>query len=427
MNFLFSKRFLPLFITQYLGAFNDNFLKNAILIMATFQLCKDSTQAGFIANFAAGCFILPYVLFSSLAGQVADKFDKAKVARVVKLIEIILMIGAAIGFYFASIPVLLAFLFLMGAQSTFFGPVKYSLLPIHLQSNELLKGNAVIGGGTYLAILTGVIAGGITVSIKNGIYYSGAVLFILAVLGYLASVKIPAAPPLDKDVKISWNLGKEIFNIVKYDIVQQKCVFCCVLSASMFWLAGSILVTQLPLYTRDVLGGNEFVCTLFFALFSIGVGVGAMLSTVLHKGKTCCSKYVFMAIVFMAIGVAFLAVISLFTNKQTEVLPLLKIYDNKLFITSVIAVLLIAICGGLWSVPIQALMQKSSKKKVLARVIAGNNIFGSFYMVMGAVISGLILKLNLTLGGVFVFTSICILASLIHVRVFFRKKNTRIK
>ena len=216
MNFLFSKRFTPLFITQYLGAFNDNFLKNAILIMATFQLCKDSTQAGFIANFAAGCFILPYVLFSSLAGQVADKFDKAKVARVVKLIEIILMIGAAIGFYFASIPILLTMLFLMGAQSTFFGPVKYSLLPIHLQSNELLKGNAVIGGGTYLAILTGVIAGGITVSIKNGIYYSGAVLFILAVLGYLASVKIPAAPPLDKDVKISWNLGKEIFNIVNF-------------------------------------------------------------------------------------------------------------------------------------------------------------------------------------------------------------------
>jgi MFS family permease len=134
-----------------------------------------------------------------------------------------------------------------------------------------------------------------------------------------------------------------------------------------------------------------------------------------------------MAILFMAIGVAFLAVISLFANKQTEVLPLLKIYDNKLFIISVIAVLLIAICGGLWSVPIQALMQKSSKKKVLARVIAGNNIFGSFYMVMGAVISGLILKLNLTLGGVFVFTSICILVSLIHVRVFFRKKNTRIK
>jgi acyl-[acyl-carrier-protein]-phospholipid O-acyltransferase/long-chain-fatty-acid--[acyl-carrier-protein] ligase len=423
MNFLFSKRFMPLFITQYLGAFNDNFLKNAILIMATFQLCKDSTQAGFIANFAAGCFILPYVLFSSLAGQVADKFDKAQVAKVVKLVEIILMIGAAIGFYFASIPVLLTMLFLMGAQSTFFGPVKYSLLPIHLQSNELLKGNAVIGGGTYLAILTGVIAGGITVSIKNGIYYSGGVLFLLAVIGFIASLKIPAAPALDKDVKISWNLGKEIFNIIKNDIVQQKYVFCCVLSASMFWLAGSILVTQLPLYTRDVLGGDEFVCTLFFALFSIGVGIGALLSTILHKGKTCCSKYVVMAIIFMAIGVAFLAGISFIADKQTIVLPLAKLYTNFLFIISVVAVLVIAICGGLWSVPIQALMQKSSKKKVLARVIAGNNIFGSFYMVMGAVISGLILKLNLTIGSVFIFTAISILIGLLNIRVFFRKKK----
>ena len=423
MNFIFSKRFMPLFVTQYLGAFNDNFLKNAILIMATFQLCKDSGQAGFIANFAAGCFILPYVLFSSLAGQVADKFDKAKVAKVVKLIEIILMIGAAVGFYFASIPVLLAMLFLMGTQSTFFGPVKYSLLPIHLKSNELLKGNAVIGGGTYLAILTGVIAGGITVSLKHGIIYSGVVLFSLALVGYLASLRIPDAPPLDKGVKISWNLGKEIFNIVKYDIVQQKCVFCCVLSASMFWLAGSILVTQLPLYTRDILGGNEFVCTLFFGLFSVGVGLGAMLSTVLNKGKTCCSKYVAMAIIFMAIGVALLAGISFFAEKQSQILPLIVVYKDKLFIISVIAVLLIAVCGGLWSVPIQALMQKSSKKKVLARVIAGNNIFGSFYMVVGAIVSGVILKLNLQLGSVFVFTSCCILFSLVHIKVFLRKKK----
>ena len=423
MNFVFSKNFMPLFITQYLGAFNDNFLKNAILIMATFQLCKDSAQAGFIANFAAGCFILPYVLFSSLAGQVADKFDKAMVAKVVKLIEIILMIGAAVGFYFASIPVLLAMLFLMGTQSTFFGPVKYSLLPILLKSNELLKGNAVIGGGTYLAILTGVIAGGITVSLKHGIIYSGVVLFSLALVGYLASLRIPDAPPLDKEVKISWNLGKEIFNIVKYDIVQQKCVFCCVLSASMFWLAGSILVTQLPLYTRDILGGNEFVCTLFFGLFSVGVGLGAMLSTVLHKGKTCCSKYVAMAIIFMAIGVALLAGISFFAEKQSQILPLIVVYKDKLFIISVIAVLLIAVCGGLWSVPIQALMQKSSKKKVLARVIAGNNIFGSFYMVVGAIVSGVILKLNLQLGSVFVFTSCCILFSLVHIKVFLRKKK----
>lgn len=395
MSFVFSRRFMPLFITQFFGAVNDNFLKNAMLIMITYQMGRSGSESGMLCNLAAGLFILPYFLFSSLAGQLSDRYDKAVFCRWIKLWEVCLMLLAGVGFRFRSLELLMIILFLMGAQSTFFSPAKYALLPTHLKPEELLSGNAWISGGTYLAILCGVIGGG--VAIYHGELISAAALIIMAVIGLAASCRIPTAPPVAGDRKINFNLFAETWNILVIDIWRNKVIRKCVYSVTIFWLAGSLLITLIPLFTKSCLGGNEMVCTFFFVLFSVGVGVGAAAANWILGGKTQINKKCIASILLMGSLTFYLAYLAGSLPYQPQLRPTAELLKTFLFYRVSLLLLLIAVCGGIWSVPLQAVMQKTAEPGKISRIIAGNNIVNSFYMAAGAVVSGLLLKMNVGL------------------------------
>ncbi|MBQ7394075.1 MAG: hypothetical protein IJV89_06990, partial [Lentisphaeria bacterium] len=213
---LFTKRrFMPLFVTQYTGAFNDNFLKCAILTMVTFLLSRDPARAGVLTNLAMALFILPFFLFSAAAGTWVDGTDKARCCRIVKYVEVFLMLLAVPALYFRWVEVLLILLFFMGTQSTFFGPAKFALLPQHLAGRELLAGNALVDAGTFIAILTGSIAGSLIVAIPGGSLWAGGVLVVLAVAGCIAARMIPAAPPAEAGLKVSWNILGNTFHLLR--------------------------------------------------------------------------------------------------------------------------------------------------------------------------------------------------------------------
>ncbi len=397
MKYVFTRRFLPLFLTQFFGAANDNFLKNALLILVSYHLSRTEAEAGSISNIAAGLFILPYFLFSSLAGQLADKYDKSSYAKIVKLAEIILMLIAGLGFLWKKLILLLPILFFMGAQSTFFSPAKYALLPTHLKQEELLGGNAWIGGGTYLAILTGSLCGGLIMSVPGGHLWCGVVLILCAIAGFLTSLAIPSAPADDPDLKIDWNLFRTTMEILRDAVWRQPVVRSCIISSSVFWMAGSLYITQMPIFTKHILGGGELVCTYFFILFSIGVGIGAIGANFLFRNRDQIGRYAAGAVFLMGILTLDLAVCA-WTGKgiQSE-----GIERNPLFYRTSFDLLCIAVCGGVWSVPLQALMQSEAKHEMLARTIAGNNIVNSFAMTFGAVLTAVMMFFGWGTGAVF--------------------------
>ena len=268
-----KKRFGPFFLTQFFGAFNDNVFKNALFILIAFQSdYSGSSNSNTIINLAAILFILPFFLFSATAGQIADRFEKSRLIRRIKLAEIGIMLLAAVGFYFKNIPLLLIALFLMGSQSSLFGPIKYSIIPQHLKKEELVGGNALVESGTFIAILLGTMLGGILISMATSsrmlVPY---MILVLSALGYMSSLKIPAAPAVDPQLKIQWNPLIETFHNLN-SLKENRTVFNSILGVSWFWFLGATYITQLPNFTRISLGANEQVVTFFLALFCIGIG-----------------------------------------------------------------------------------------------------------------------------------------------------------
>ena len=277
-SLLGQKRFGPFFVAQFLGAFNDNVFKNALLLLIAFHAAdRFAASSNTLINLSAGLFILPFFLFSATAGQLADKFEKSVLIRLIKLLEIGIMLLAAIAFWKNSIAMLITLLFLMGAQSSFFGPVKYGILPQVLDEDELLGGNGLVEMGTFLAILLGTALGGILIGIDNigGMLVATAVVAI-ACMGYVSSLAIPRIPAVDPEMRINWNPFSETRRIMGY-ARESRTVFLCILGISWFWFVGAIYLTQLPNFTLHYLAGNEQVVTLLLALFSIGVGTGSLL------------------------------------------------------------------------------------------------------------------------------------------------------
>ncbi|HYV88518.1 MAG TPA: MFS transporter, partial [Candidatus Polarisedimenticolia bacterium] len=280
-----TRRFLPLFITQFMGALNDNIFKNALIILVTFRIAAETGIDGQLwATIAAGIFILPFFLFSATAGRFADKFEKSRLIVIIKVAEIAIMALAAFGFDQQNISVLMTVLFLMGTHSTFFGPLKYSILPAHLATNELLGGNALIEAGTFLAILIGTIAGGVFILTGQGIAVVSAMVLSVAVLGLLASLAIPKAPAEAPDLKLGWNIAKHTWEMTRY-AAEQRDIFLSILGISWFWLIGSVYLSQFPTFSKDVLGADNNVVTLFLTAFSLGIGAGSMLCSRLLKGE----------------------------------------------------------------------------------------------------------------------------------------------
>ncbi len=391
LQLLSARRFAPFFWTQFFGAFNDNVFKNALMLMIAFQAGQRLSMASdVIINLAAGLFILPFFLFSATAGQIADKMEKALLIRRIKMMEIAIMALAAGAFWTGSLMALLGLLFLMGTQSAFFGPVKYSIMPDHLKPAEIVGGNALVEMGTFISILLGTLCGGLLIQMKHGPVYTGLVLVSVALTGWLTSRMIPAAQIHSPHLTVRWNLFRETLRTIGY-ARRERSVFLSILGISWFWLLGVAYLTQLPNFTKTVLSGGESVVTLLLTLFSIGVGVGSLLCERLSDKK------VELGLVPLgSIGLSLFGIDLFWACRLPEAGGLMSLTQFLGLSGSarlMIDFVMIGVFGGLYIVPLFAMVQMRTRPEERARVIAANNIINALFMVIsslaGAVIIGL--------------------------------------
>lgn len=388
-SLLSSQRFLPYFVTQALGAFNDNLFKNALLLFITFGGLAAQDQTALYTNLAAGLFILPFFLFSPIAGQIADKHEKSKLIRYVKVLEIIIMAMAATALFFDNPIILLALLFLMGLQSAMFGPVKFALLPQHLKEDELVGGNALVEMGTFLAILGGTILAGVLFDFEQAKIYIAIGLVVLAITGYTTSRFIPEAKANDPDLVINWNPITEIKNTLD-QAKQTRSVYLSILAISWFWFLGASYLTQFPNFARDYLGGNTQIVTLLLTLFSLGVACGSLLCERLSGHK--------IELGIVPIGSIGMSIFGIDFYFACQGLNVTENMDAITFMTApehwrlMFDVAMISAFGGIFVVPLQALIQNRSDDKNRAQIIAANNVLNALFMVGSAVISIILLS-----------------------------------
>ena len=400
-----ARRYGPFFGTQFLGAFNDNLYKNALLVLLTFQASQWTTlEPAVLANLAAGIFILPFFLFSASAGQLADKYDKATLARLVKVLEIVIMLIAGVGFWLHSLNILLFGLFLMGCHSTLFGPVKYAILPQHLHQDELVGGNALIEAGTFVAILVGTLFGGLLAGMENGTAWISAGCLLTAIAGFISSLGIPNAPPPQPGLKVNPNPISETWRNIGF-ARQNRTVFLAILGISWFWLFGALLLAQFPAYAKDVLGGTETSVTLLLGIFTFGIGIGSLLCERLS------AKEVEIGLVpFGSIGLTVFCLDLAFASPKAlpaeplSMLPLLLTPGTLHILFDLFA---IGLFGGFFIVPLYALMQLRSDPNFGARIIAANNIFNALFMVVGAGAAAGLLSSGLSIPNLFAVAAIC--------------------
>ncbi len=404
MAFFTTQRFLPLFITQFLGALNDNLLKNALVMLITYRLSETLENPQLLVTLAAGIFMLPYFLFSATAGELADKYDRAKLTRIIKLFEIGIVLVASVGFILSNVTLLMIMLFAMGVHSTFFGPIKYALLPQHLRDDELVAGNGYIESGTFLAILLGAILGGLLIVREGGIGFTCILLLLVAVSGYMSSRRIPASPPPVPDLSITRNIWRATWSIIAFSR-RDRGIFLCILGISWFWLVGAAFVAQFPNYTKLTLGSDETVVTLMLATFSIGIAIGSALCSKLQGGKIT-ARYV----PYAAAGIS-LAIVDLYMASR-GIMPVGgELMGAWAFITQggwriVCDLFVLSICGGVFVVPLYVLMQHRSGAEHRARVIAANNIMNALFMVISALGTLGMLKQGFTVPETFLLLAI---------------------
>lgn len=402
-----TRRFLPLFITQFLGAFNDNIFKNALVILITYRIAELSGEnIQILVTLAAGIFILPFFLFSAMAGQLADKYEKSRLVSIIKFIEILIMIIAALGFYFSSINLLMFVLFALGTHSTFFGPLKYAILPDHLQENELIGGNGLIEAGTFLAILTGTILGGVLILHPFGVSLISAIMISVALCGWFSSWAIPKTSHQDLHLKVNYNIFSETFKLLGYS-KQREDLFLSILGISWFWLYGATLLAEFPVFVKDVLQANASIFTLFLTLFSLGIGAGSLLCNVLLKGKVH-ATYVPLA----AVGMTIFTLDFCFAAQHFHLLETNSLLTLSQFISTfagwriMVDLVLMAMCGGLFTVPLYAILQNRTEPQHRSRVIASNNVMNALFMVLAAILVMGLLKLRVTVTQIFLVLAI---------------------
>nr|WP_171250454.1 MFS transporter [Acinetobacter equi] len=406
---LSTRRFLPMFLTQFFGALNDNVFKQALLLVITYGMIKQQvSDIGMLNNLAALLFILPYFIFSATAGQIADKYERSLLIRAIKTIEIFIMLIGTAGFLLGNVWILLLALFLMGTHSTFFGPIKYAILPEILKPNELMSGNALFQTGTSLAILIGMILGGAVISSAGGnLIWISLTVLIIAVLGYISSRFILKQPITAPDITIDWNFFRTSFQTIQY-AKSLPLVFAILLGNSWYWFYGATYLTQIPQMTLENMHGNENVVILLLTLFSVGIGVGSMLCRKIGGaevnikmvpigaiGLTLCALYLAASLHFVPSSTDELLGIS-------EILNLGGTYHHIL-----IAVTLLGISGGFYIVPLYTMMQAYSPRSHRARVVAANNILNAVFMVSSAIFSIIILSiLNIDIKILFCITAV---------------------
>jgi len=395
-----ERRFRPFFLTQFLGAFNDNLFKNALVVLLTFQAASWTTIApALLANLAAGIFILPFFLFSATAGQLADKYDKARLTRLVKVLEVAIMLVALAGFVLHSLAVLLGALFLLGCHSTLFGPVKYALLPQHLHQDELVGGNALVEAGTFVAILLGTLAGGMLAAVDHGELWIAGAGLVVALAGYLTSRGVPPAPAPEPGLEVNPNPITETWRNIGFARENQP-VFLAILGISWFWLYGALFLAQFPAYAKSVIGGGEGSVTLLLATFTVGIGLGSLLCEKLSGGQIEIGLVPFGSIGLTIFGLD-LAFASPAVMPAGAPLAVAEVLAQPGVVRVLLALLMLGVFGGFFIVPLYAMMQSRSAAAHRARVIAANNIMNALFMVAGALAAGGLLSAGLSIPALF--------------------------
>jgi len=396
---------MPFFITGALGAFNDNVFKNglaAMLVFSSAQLAGLNTNQ--IVNLSAMVFILPFFLFSAVFGQIADKYEKSIQIRRIKLFEVFIMLAATLGFWLNSLPLLLIVLFMLGFQSTMFGPIKYGIIPQVLKTRELIGGNALVEMGTFVAILAGTIAGPLLMAIDAEwpVWVSGTGL-VIAIAGYWVSRGIPEAPPVAPDLKVNWNFVTETIRNIGF-IGENRVVLNSVLGISWFWFFGATFLVQIPSYSENVLGGDAALMSTLLAMFIIGISSGSLLCERLSGGQVEIGL-----VPLGAIGLTVFGIDMYFASPSTL---MLYVGLGDFFAVAanwriVFDLLMIGIFSGFYIVPLYALVQERTTPSHRSRVIAGNNILNSLFMVVSAIIAMLLLgSAGFTIPQLFLFTAL---------------------
>ena len=394
-----QRRFAPFFWTQFLGAGNDNLFKFAFTVMVTYQLSVSWLPPEMAGLVIGALFILPFLLFSATSGQLADKFEKARLIRFVKTLEIAIMALAAWGFVRADVPVLLACVFLMGLHSTLFGPVKFAYLPQHLDDRELTGGNGMVEMGTFVAILLGQVAGGLLIAVPGqGAAYVAWACLAVAVLGRVVAQLVPSSPATDPRLKINWNPFSETWRNLKL-AHRQPAVFRSLLGISWMWFFGAVFLSMFPAYARDVLHGNEQVASLLLVVFSVGIGIGALLCEMLSRRRVEIGL-----VPLGAIGMSVFAVDLYFASRNLPPAAQLSMvqFVGVAAHWRVMADLgLLSLFAGIYSVPMYALIQLRSQPTHRARIIAANNILNALFMIVSALLVGALLAAGATIPQVF--------------------------
>ena len=394
-----ERRFGPYFWTQFSGAANDNLFKFAFTVMVTYQLSVDWLPPSLAGLVIGALFILPFVLFSATSGQLTDKFEKSAMIRFVKNLEIAIMLLAAWGFVMGHVPVLLACTFMMGLHSTLFGPVKFAYLPQVLNERELIGGNGMVEMGTFVAILMGNLAGGLLVALPQvGPERVALACVVLALLGRWAAARIPSLPATDPQLRINWNPLSETWRNLGL-AREDKVVFWALIGISWMWFFGAVFLSQFPSFAKEVLHGNEQVASLLLGVFSVGIGLGALLCELLSRRQV--------EIGLVPVGALGMSVFAMDLSLSATGLPEAALMGAAAFLAQaahwrVMAdLLLLSLFAGLYSVPLYALIQLRSPVTHRARIIAANNILNAVFMVASALLAGVVMQMGVSIPGLF--------------------------
>jgi MFS family permease len=390
-HLLRARRFLPLFTTQFLGAFNDSLFKQGVVLFVTYQLFSDAAREAQFSAIAQGLFILPFFLLSALSGQLADDHDKARLIRIIKTAEIFIMLVGGAGLLLENIPLMLAAVLGMGIHSTFFGPIKYAILPQHLEKDEVLGGTGLVEAGTYIAILLGTILAGV---LANDARIAVAATLGIAFLGRIAGGQVPPAPPAAERMRPDWHIVRASIRLVS-ETMHVPRLFLAILAISFFWTIGAVLIIIFPPLVKNILGADEQVASMFIAIFSIGIAIGSVAINRLLKSEVS-ARYAPGSVIMMALFVLLLYLVSLNWGDHGQELTTL---GNFIFHPSagfmIAALLGVSVFGGMFVVPLYAFLTTTVDKSQAARTVAANNIVNS-----GAMVAGSILAFGLSSFGV---------------------------
>ena len=401
-----KRRFLPLFVTQFLGAMNDNLFKNAMVLFVVYQVYSDPKQEEIFSGVATAISILPFFLFSAVAGQLADATDKAKMVRLVKTAEIGIMLVGAAGLLLANIPIMLLALFALGIHSSFFGPIKYAILPQHLPKDEVLGGTGLVEAGTYIAILVGTIVAGFISHTTAAV-----LILIIAVVGWFSGREVPPAPPVGDDHAIDWNIFRASTRLVR-SVMRVPRLILAIVSISFFWTIGAVLFVQFPPLVKNVLTSDKSVASLFLAIFAIGIAIGSVAINRLLKGNIS-ARYAPISVIFMGGFVLAFHFIAKAWEVDTSgnLYTFWEFFEHDGALALSLVLLAIAVSGGMFVVPLYAFLTTSVPPSETARAVGANNFVNAGFMVSGCALALGLSALGVSAVDQFVMTAVMCLVS----------------